>query len=91
MASEKLGSILISSGKITQEQLDGAVRVQKSSGHMLGEVLRDQFFYMKRVGFYAFATRSERGIHEALNSLGDFSQCGEIFFGVTIHILQDKP
>ena len=39
----------------------------------IGEVLRDQFFYMKRVGFDAFATRSERGIHEALNSLGDFS------------------
>ena len=41
MASDKLGSILIAAGKITQEQLDGAVRVQKSSGRMLGEVLRD--------------------------------------------------
>lgn len=39
----------------------------------IGDVLRDQMFYMKRVGFDAFAPRADRDIHEALKSLSDFS------------------
>jgi uncharacterized protein (DUF934 family) len=39
----------------------------------IGDVLRDQLFYMQRVGFDAFAPRPDRDIHEALKSLDDFS------------------
>ena len=40
----------------------------------IGDVLRDQMFYMQRVGFNAFATREDRSIHDALKSLYDFSE-----------------
>jgi len=40
----------------------------------IGDVLRDQMFYMQRVGFNAFATREDRSIHDALKSLSDFSE-----------------
>jgi uncharacterized protein (DUF934 family) len=35
--------------------------------------LRDQMFYLQRVGFDAFATRADKDIHEALKGLSDFS------------------
>lgn len=38
-----------------------------------GDVLRDQLFYMQRVGFNAFATRPDRSIEDALKGLTDFS------------------
>lgn len=40
----------------------------------IGDVLRDQMFYMQRVGFNAFATREDRSIEDALKSLEDFSE-----------------
>lgn len=40
----------------------------------IGDVLRDQLFYMQRVGFDAFAVRADRDIHDALNGLSDFSE-----------------
>lgn len=39
----------------------------------IGDVLRDQLFYMQRVGFNAFATREDRSIEDALKGLSDFS------------------
>jgi uncharacterized protein (DUF934 family) len=39
-----------------------------------GDVLRDQLFYMQRVGFNSFATRPDRNIHDALKGLTDFSE-----------------
>jgi len=39
----------------------------------IGDVLRDQLFYMQRVGFNAFVTRADRSIHDALKGLTDFS------------------
>jgi uncharacterized protein (DUF934 family) len=39
----------------------------------IGDVLRDQLFYMQRVGFDAFAARADKDIHEALKGLSDFS------------------
>ena len=39
----------------------------------IGDVLRDQMFYMQRVGFDAFAPRADKDIHEALKGLSDFS------------------
>lgn len=40
----------------------------------IGDVLRDQLFYMQRVGFNAFATREDKSIHEAIKGLSDFSE-----------------
>ena len=40
----------------------------------IGDVLRDQLFYMARVGFNAFATREDRSIDDALKGLTDFSE-----------------
>ncbi len=39
----------------------------------MGDVLRDQLFYLQRVGFDAFAVREDKDIHDALNGLNDFS------------------
>ncbi len=39
----------------------------------IGDVLRDQLFYMQRVGFDTFAPRADKDIHEALKGLSDFS------------------
>jgi uncharacterized protein (DUF934 family) len=39
----------------------------------IGDVLRDQMFYMQRAGFDAFAPRADKDIHEALKGLSDFS------------------
>jgi uncharacterized protein (DUF934 family) len=40
----------------------------------IGDVLRDQLFYLKRVGFDAFAVRADKDIHDALKGLTDFSE-----------------
>lgn len=40
----------------------------------IGDVLRDQLFYLQRVGFNAFAIRADKDIHDALNALTDFSE-----------------
>ncbi|MCX7220195.1 MAG: DUF934 domain-containing protein [Burkholderiales bacterium] len=40
----------------------------------IGDVLRDQLFYMQRVGFNAFATREDRNIQDAIKGLTDFSE-----------------
>jgi uncharacterized protein (DUF934 family) len=40
----------------------------------IGDVLRDQLFYMKRCGFDAYLMRSDRSTPEALASLRDFSE-----------------
>lgn len=39
----------------------------------IGDVLRDQLFYMRRCGFDAFAVRPDRDPYDALQSLKDFS------------------
>jgi uncharacterized protein (DUF934 family) len=40
----------------------------------IGDVLRDQLFYMQRVGFDAFKPRADKDINEALKGLSDFSE-----------------
>lgn len=40
----------------------------------IGDVLRDQLFYLQRVGFNAFAVRADKDIADALNALKDFSE-----------------
>jgi uncharacterized protein (DUF934 family) len=44
----------------------------------IGDVLRDQLFYMQRVGFNAFAPRPDKNIHDALKGLTDFSETYQI-------------
>jgi len=39
-----------------------------------GDVLRDQLFFLKRVGFDAFEIRADRSAEDALPSLNDFSE-----------------
>lgn len=39
----------------------------------IGDVLRDQLFFMQRCGFNSFAVRSDRDIENALQGLNDFS------------------
>lgn len=39
----------------------------------VGDVLRDQLFYMKRCGFSSFFVRSDKDIQDALNAFRDFS------------------
>ena len=39
----------------------------------LGDVLRDQLFYLSRVGFDAFAVRPDKNIEQALSGFADFS------------------
>lgn len=40
----------------------------------IGDVLRDQMYYMQRTGFDAFASRADKDIHGALKGLSDFSE-----------------
>ena len=40
----------------------------------IGDVLRDQLFYLARVGFDAFAIRADRSAEDALNGFKDFSE-----------------
>ena len=46
----------------------------------IGDVLRDQLFYMQRVGFDAFATRPDRNMEDALKGLTDFSEVYQTSF-----------
>lgn len=39
----------------------------------IGDVLRDQLFYLERCGFDAFAVRADKDIHDALNAFGEFT------------------
>lgn len=40
----------------------------------IGDVLRDQLFYMHRVGFNSFQLRADKDINDALTALNDFSE-----------------
>ncbi len=51
----------------------------------IGEVLRDQVFYMQRVGFDAFAPRPDRDLEDVLKGLTVFSE------GYQISVDQKSP
>jgi uncharacterized protein (DUF934 family) len=40
----------------------------------IGDVLRDQLFYLQRCGFDAFAVREDKNIEDALKAFKDFSE-----------------
>ena len=46
----------------------------------IGDVLRDQLFYMRRVGFDAFSPRPDSDIHDALKGFEDFSEVYQTSF-----------
>lgn len=55
-----------------------AYRLRKHMGfrgelRAMGDILRDQLFYLKRVGFDAFALREDKDPHAALAGFADFS------------------
>lgn len=45
----------------------------KGEVRAIGDVLRDQLFYLKRVGFDSFALRADQNVEECLKALQDFS------------------
>ncbi|WP_022962347.1 DUF934 domain-containing protein [Halopseudomonas pelagia] len=55
----------------------------KGEVRAIGDVLRDQLFFMQRCGFDAFVIREDRNAEEALQSLQDFS--------VTYQAATDQP
>ncbi|MGE6528285.1 DUF934 domain-containing protein [Pseudomonas sp. NPDC077382] len=55
----------------------------KGEVRAIGDVLRDQLFYMRRCGFDAFAVRPDRDPYDALEGLNDFS--------VTYQCAADEP
>jgi len=46
----------------------------KNELRAIGDVLRDQLFFLKRSGFTSFEIRADRSAEDALASLNDFSQ-----------------
>ena len=40
----------------------------------IGDVLKDQLFYLQRVGFDAYAVRADKDIEDAVKALNDFSE-----------------
>ena len=46
----------------------------KNELRAIGDVLRDQLFFLKRSGFSSFAIRADRSATEAMASLNDFTQ-----------------
>ena len=75
---DKLALIAVRFPKFTDGRGYSIARVLRRLGwkgelRAVGDVLRDQLFYMHRVGFNAFAVRSDKDIHDALKALKDFS------------------
>ena len=49
----------------------------------IGDIQRDQLFYLQRVGFNAFAIHADKDIEAALNSLNDFS---DVYQGSVVQV-----
>nr|WP_294979175.1 DUF934 domain-containing protein [uncultured Pseudomonas sp.] len=58
-----------STARLLRERFD-----YKGEVRAIGDVLRDQLFYMQSCGFDAYAIRADRDPHDALASLEDFSE-----------------
>jgi uncharacterized protein (DUF934 family) len=57
----------------------------------IGDVLRDQLFQMRRVGFDAYATRPDRSIHDALKGLSDFSETYQASVDQKLPLFRRQP
>lgn len=51
----------------------------------VGDVLRDQLFYLHRCGFNAFVIREDRDVEDALNAFNDFT----VTYQADVH--EDRP
>lgn len=51
----------------------------------IGDVLRDQLYYLHQCGFNAFAVRADRSLENALEALGDFDD------GYQASVAQPRP
>ena len=49
----------------------------------IGDIQRDQLFYLQRVGFNAFSIRADKNIEAALKSLNDFS---DVYQGSVVQV-----
>lgn len=57
----------------------------------IGDVLRDQLFYMRRVGFNAFAVRSDKDIQDAAQALTDFSETYQGAIDQALPLFRRRP
>ncbi len=46
----------------------------KNELRAIGDILRDQLYFLKRCGFNSYEMRADKNAHEAIESLTDFSQ-----------------
>ena len=56
----------------------------------VGDVLRDQMFYMKRVGFDSFVVRNDRDAEDAIASLTDFENTYQASADKTSPLMVDR-
>ena len=56
----------------------------------IGDVLRDQLFYLARVGFDAFAIRPDRSAEDALAGLSDFSEVYQATFDPALPLFRRR-
>jgi uncharacterized protein (DUF934 family) len=56
----------------------------------IGDVLRDQLFYMKRVGFHSFAMREDQKLEEAVSNLQDFNLSYQAAVDKQTPLFQDR-
>ena len=57
----------------------------------IGDVLRDQLFYMRRVGFNAFAVRAGKDIQDAVEALTDFSETYQGAIDQALPLFRRRP
>ena len=57
----------------------------------IGDVLRDQLFFMRRVGFDAYAVRADKDIGEALAGFGDFPEAYQAAVDQPLPLFRRRP
>src|SRR5438874_2664226 len=57
----------------------------------IGDILRDQLYYLHQCGFNAFAMRSDRNLEEALKGLFDFSDNYQATWARPVPLFRRRP
>jgi uncharacterized protein (DUF934 family) len=57
----------------------------------IGDVLRDQLYYLRQCGFNAFAVRADRNLEEALKGLRDFSDSYQATVARPVPLFRRRP
>ena len=63
----------------------------KGEVRAIGDVLRDQLFFMRRVGFDAYAVRADKDIGEALAGFGDFPEAYQAAVDQPLPLFRRRP